>query len=625
LPENSTASFMPIRLLLVLAGTAALSLLHVSPMQAQEFFPLKDVRPGLKGVGRTVFSGGRVEEFQVDFLGVLRNMGPKQGIVLARLSGGPLAQTGVMQGMSGSPVYINGKLLGAVALGFPFSKEPIAGIQPIDQMLAAGAGPLPAPQMRPVSSAGLASLWSSYHGMQRRHAVSFPSQEPVSTPFGSLGQLQIPLSFTGFTGPTLRALAGQFRELGFEPFTGLAGGQTIPSPSAATLASNAATVTPGSMISVGLLSGDMNITADGTVTYVNGKKVYAFGHRFLDIGSTDIPFAHSEVVALIPNLNSSFKLSTPQAWVGSILSDRNSAISGEIGRPSHTIPLSVSVHSDATGTHDYHFQVVNDRFLTPFITQSALFSVLDATERTLGRGTLQLVGRAEWEGSLPPLEIRDTFVSDSALVQQVSADAVVPVAFVLGGGFTSANLKSLSFRLEASESKHQLRLAQAWTSSHDVRPGETIEVTALLEGENGARMTKAIRYRIPPGTTVGPLNFTLSDANTLNFPDFAGLTQASSQSAEELIRAINSFRDNDSVYVRVWRQQPAFNVSTSTSFGELTDPPPSVSLVLSDPSDSATTSAAATMTRGSSIVELPIPTPGFVVSGAKTLQVDVKE
>lgn len=573
----------------------------------------------MHGVGRTVFAGGKVEEFQVEVLGVLRNLGPRQAIVLARLSGGPLAQTGVLQGMSGSPVYLDGKLLGAVALGFPFSKEPIAGIQPIGQMLADASGPVAPARMRPVANIVGGARWKFYG--------SSP-QPPVGTPFGAMDHLLVPLSFSGFTASTVQTLAGQFRELGFEPLDGISGqapaGPPVPPRSPSALAAAAAQVIPGSMISVGLLSGDMNITADGTVTFVDGKKVYAFGHRFLDIGSTDIPFAHSEVVALIPSLSSSFKLTTPMDWVGSILSDRNSAIAGEIGRSAHTIPLSVSVHSDATGTHEYHFQVVNDRFLTPYITQTALFSVLDSTERTLGRGTVQLVGRAEWEGNLPPLETRDTFVSDSALVQQVAADAVVPLAFVLGGGFSHATLKNMSFRIEASESKRQLRLSQAWTSAHEVRPGDSVEIKALLEGENGLELTRSLHYRIPPSALPGPLNFTLSDANTLNYPEFAGLSQSSLHSPEELIRTINSFRDNDAVYVRVWRQQPAFTVAGSTSFDELTDPPPSVSLILSDPSDSATSNAAAVFNRGSSLDELSVRTPGYVVSGAKTLQVDVK-
>jgi hypothetical protein len=345
----------------------------------------------------------------------------------------------------------------------------------------------------------------------------------------------------------------------------------------------------------------------------------------LDIGTADMPFARSEVVALIPNLNTSFKLSTPGAWIGTILSDRNTAIAGEIGRSARTVPLEIALDSRATGSHDYHFQVVNDRFLTPFITQTALFSVLDATERSLGRGTLRLTGRVEWEGTLPPLELRDTFISDSSLLQQAASDAVVPLGFVLGGGFQSIRPRKISFKVETSESKRQLRLAQAWTSTHDVHPGDSVEITALLEGENGLQVTRSLRWRIPAGAPVGPINMTVSDGNTLNFPEFAGLSQSSLRTPLDLIRTINAFRDNDALYVRIWRPQPSFTISGPAPSAEISDPPPSVALVLADPSSSASTNAALTVTRGSQLAELSIPTRGYVVTGAKTLQVEVKE
>ncbi len=595
-----------------------------APCIAQGFFPLRDVHPGLRGVGRTVFSGDRVEEFQVEILGVLRNTGPKQTIILARLSGGPLAETGIMQGMSGSPVYIEGKLLGAVALGFPFSKEPIAGIQPVETMLeGSGLSSPVAATHDSLPQQESAASWDWYRSVFNFQALPISRSSSLSTPYGSLDQLLVPVSFSGFTPATLQTLAKPFRDLGFGLLSGLSGG--TPAHGTVDAALSASTIIPGSMISVGLLTGDMNITADGTVTYVKGDQVYAFGHRFLDIGSVEMPFAHSDVVALIPNLNSSFKLSSPRAWAGTILSDRASAIAGVIGRPAHTIPLTVSVHSNATGNHEYSFQVVNDRFLTPFITQTALFSVLDATERTLGRGTLQLTGKVDWGAGVPPLNIRDTFVSDSGLVQQVSADAVVPLAFVLGAGFGKLHPSNMSFHLEANESKRQLRLSQAWTSTHDVRPGESVEITALLEGEDGLEMSRSISYRIPSGAPAGALNFTISDGNTLNFPEFAGLSQSSLHTPDELIRAINAFRDSDAVYVRVWRQQPSFTISGPSPSGEISDPPPSVALVLSDPSNSVTSNAALTFTRGSQIAELSVPTPGYVITGAKTLQVEVKE
>jgi hypothetical protein len=578
---------------------------------AQAFFPLKDVRPGLHGTGRTVFNSNHVEEFQVEILGTLENLTPKQSIILARLSGGPLAETGVLQGMSGSPVYIDGKLLGAIALGFPFSKEPIAGIQPIEPMIAdstpashSDLGLSRVPHRSPLSPALI--------------SAALPPRSSLPSSFGNLTEILSPLALSGFTPATLENFAADFHRLGFQPQQGVSSGTP-------TSQAYSGTVIPGSMISVQLLSGDMSISADGTVTYVQGNRVYAFGHRFLDSGPTDLPFARADVVALLPALNTSFKLSTPREWVGSMTSDRSTSVAGEIGRQAHTVPFSISVRSAATGTHDYHMQVVADRLLTPFITQTALFSVMDSTERAVGAATLRLRGRVEFENHLPALSIRDIFVSDSALPQQAAADAVVPIGFVLGGGFAELRIKAMSFELEPVDSKRQLRIAQAWSSSHEVRPGESVQITAVLQGENGLEITRAATYDVPIGAALGPLNFTISDANTLNFPEFAGLSQSAAHSAAELIHMINDFRSSDAAYVRVWRQQPSFTVAGPAPGGELTDPPPSVMLVLADPSDSVTANPAQILTRGSGIAELTMSIPGYAISGAKTLQVEVKQ
>ena len=592
------------------AIAAALFLMLPRFLGAQGFFPLKDVRPGLHGIGRTVFQGNRIEEFQVEILGVLQNAGPKQSIILAKLSGGPLAEAGVVQGMSGSPVFIDGKLLGAVALGFAFSKEPIAGIQPIEQMIEdgrvtggrssvrAGAGP-----HRAISWGQLATV----------HADS-----NVPSPFGSLTQILTPLALTGFTPGTIQTFSSKFRTLGFEPQQGVSAG----SPSSPGFFGK---VEPGGMISVQLMSGDMSISADGTVTYINGKELYAFGHRFLDAGTTELPFARSDVLAIVPTLNTSFKLSVPKEWVGTISSDRSTGIVGEIGRPARTIPITISVQSPVMGPREYRVRVVNDRLFTPFVTQTALFSAIDATERTAGVGTVRLSERIEFEDGVPALVLKDAFVSDSALPQQVATDAVVPLGFILANGFNTLRVKSMSFSLEPVESKRQLYILQAWTSAHDVHPGDPVQITSVLAGENGFEMTRSATYRVPVGGPLGQLNFTISDANTLNFPDFAGMNAASSQSPEELIGLLNKFRGSQAAYVRVWRSQPAFSISGPSPSGEITDPPPSVMLILADPSTSPTSNVAQVATRGSTIAEIPIPLDGYVVTGAKTVQVEVKE
>jgi hypothetical protein len=635
-PPASYPALKKLAGLLPTLRVGALLLLALLPVTAQQLFPLHDVRPGLHGVGRTVFQGNRVEEFQVEILGLLENLTPKQTIILAKLSGGPLGETGVMQGMSGSPVYIDGKLVGAIALGFPFSKQAIAGIQPIEQMLADATfpakpgtapargelgllgnapGDTPGPVIRITTPHSSDSL-STAHPDSRNLAVSgAPSFWPA---LGNLTEISTPLALSGFTPRTLQIFGSQFRKLGFEPQQGVSAG----SPASQQYTG---TVIPGSMISVELLTGDMVMSADGTVTYVNGNRVYAFGHRFLDGGTTELPFARADVVALLPTLNTSFKLSAAREWVGTMLSDRSSAIAGEIGRRAHMVPITISVHSAPSGTHDYHFEVVHDRLLTPFITQAAIFSTIDRTERTIGAGTLRLRGRIEWEGNVPPLDIRDIFVSDSGLAQQVSSDAVVPLGFVLGAGFSNLKMKSMSFDLEPVESKRLLHIAQVWASAHEIHPGDTLHVTTLLQGENGVELTRTAAYRIPVGAPLGTLNLTLSDAATLNSPDFAGLSQSQAQTPQELVQMINAFRGSQAAYLRVWRQEPAFTIAGPLPGGDLTDPPPSVMLVLADPSASANSNAAFTLTRGSSVEEIKLPVDGYAVMGAKTIQVEVKE
>ncbi len=580
---------------LVLRITVLLSLFSVTLAWGQEFFPLKDVHAGLHGIGKTVFQGDQIEEFQVEILGVLENFGPKQPIVLARLSGGPLAETGILQGMSGSPVYIDGKLLGAVALGFPFSKEPICGIQPIEGMISGAAS-----------------------GSVLAHSGA-DSRAPGS--LGNLADILTPLSVSGFTARTVTTFDSAWRRAGLlsQPLSAntlvAASGEMSP---------KSMRLQPGSMISVGLVTGDWNMTADGTVTYIDGKNIYAFGHRLLGLGPTEIPLAYSNVIACIPSTNSSFKLSSPQQWIGTILSDHATAIAGEVGRTARTIPVEIAVQSGSTGAHSYHVQVVNDRLLTPFLTQAVLFSTLDATERAIGTGTLKLQGEVRFEGNLPPLRLHDIFVSDSGLTQQAAADAVVTLAFVLGGGFRDLRVKDISFRLEELDSKKQLRLAQAWTSAHDVRGGETVEITAVLQGENGVEMVKTIPYKVPVGAPLGALNLTLSDGNTLNFPEFAGIAQTQFQTATSLIEAVNRYRNSESLYVRVWRQQTGFNVAGAMPGGELSDPPPSVALVLADTSSTASSGATAN-TRGSDVAQLSTEVKGYVVTGAKTIQIEVKE
>ena len=221
--------------------------------------------------------------------------------------------------------------------------------------------------------------------------------------------------------------------------------------------------------------------------------------------------------------------------------------------------------------------------------------------------------------------MRDVYVSDNALAAQAAASMIVPLGYVVGGGFSNVHLKSLTFNITQLDTKRQLRLSQAWASAHEAHPGDTVTLTVQLEGENGYESAQSVKFQIPIGAPNGPLNFTIGDAMVQNYAEFAGMAQSSLPNADRMIEAINLYHSSEGLYVRVWRPQPAFSIRGPGPTNEMPDPPPSAMLILADPSASASSSATSTATRGSEVGQLTIPVPGYSVSGAKTVQVDIRD
>jgi SpoIVB peptidase S55 len=566
-------------------------------------FPLSEVRAGQHGIGKTVFSGNKIEEFQVEILGVLENLGPRQSVILARLSGGPLQNTGVMQGMSGSPVYINGRLVGAVALAFNFAKEPIAGIRPIEEMLAVS---------------GPAASKTAPEPRAARRDIPL-SAVPLSTaPGGSqtqdatLMEIATPVSFSGFTSGTLDRFAPELKKLGMEPRQGISSGGPLPSK-----LGNPTQLRPGDMISVDLLSGDLTIGAEGTVTEVDGKRIYAFGHRFMSVGETELPFARAEVLTLLPNLAASFKISSAREWMGTITQDRSTSIYGELGRKAETVPVAITVKDGRRAPLAYHMQLVNDRVLSPFILQMAVYSAIDATERTLGLASYSLRGAIEFQHGVQPLKLDNTYSGDFNVPLQASSGVSSPLAYLMAAGFDTLKVKDITLEIEASERKRLLQIDQVTASPKEVHAGQPVDLTVTFTGENGVEMQKSLRYTVPVGAPYGTLNFTVSDATSSNMLDYQQLAGSAPKSPTQLVSFLNNLRPNTNAYVRVWRTDPAFQVQGQ----DLPDPPASVGLIL----NKAQAAQGLWFPHGSKIDELRIETSNTVVTGSKTVPVDVKE
>jgi hypothetical protein len=321
---------------------------------------------------------------------------------------------------------------------------------------------------------------------------------------------------------------------------------------------------------------------------------------------------------LLANTNTSFKLSAAREWMGAMSEDHNTAVSGELGRRAAMVPVSVGVSHNAKPIESYQMQMVNDPLLSPLLIQMAVFSTIDATERTVGASSIRVTGEIEFQNAPTPVKLNNMFAGDNGSALQGSLSAAIPIAYVLQSGFDSLHLKKIDLHIEASDRKKQVNIDSISVSRHEVRAGEKLTLNVVLVGENGAETKYPVEYRVPIGAEPGTLYFTVADGNTANIADFRQILGMNPHSASQLITTVNNLHPNTKAYVRVWRGDPAFQLEGA----DLPDPPTSVALILAGSQSSL---AGITQTRNSKIGEMEIDAGDQVVNGSKTVQVDVKE
>lgn len=510
------------------------------PQAPVKVFPLSEVKPGLAAVARTVFSGQKVEEFPLRLLGVLSNSGPGQNMILARLESARLEQTGVMQGMSGSPVYVEGRLVGAIAFAFAFAREPIAGIRPIEEMLAAqrSGGSLQARGKLHLGSPALVEESGSA-------AVAAQAAQEVLTP----------ISFGGFSEASIRHFGPAWRQLGFSAQIGGSGNR--PAEASTPLVA-------GDMISVQLLRGDLSSGADGTVTLVDGKKIYAFGHRFLGAGAVEFPFAKAEVITPLANFNTPFKISQALGSVGSILSDSDAAVVGEIGHVSRMAKLNLR-YKDASGSKSYQIEMVRHSLLSPLLLQMAIFSTIDHHFRSVGIGTVNLKATLRFAGALPPLLVEGRYAGDANLAIGASLGAAIPLAFFHQHVQDTELVDSMDVEVEAVAGRKQWVIERLTAERRSARPGEPITLRTVLATSEGEEMVRDHVFRVPESLNGGEsLTVTVSDSFTANLLDFRGFYQPGGplfRNAQDLIETINQLHPAGGLYLRVLRSSAAFQSS----------------------------------------------------------------
>ena len=391
---------MPLRRVAIALLLVVFCLIRVPAATLQ--MGVNEIRPGMVGIGRTVFEGTRVEEFTARIIGVLENaIGTRRNLILAKLEGGPLANTGVIAGMSGSPVYIDGKLIGAVsyALG-SFSKEPIAGITPIAEMTDAASFNDARPTGArvhvdfPLTRDSLTTAFRKALSWNRPFADRAGDAQfvgagsfPVSTGVGSeqlgtlLRPIATPLVMSGFEPDVADTFGGALRDQGFLPMGSAAAG-----PRAGEMPYDGP-LKPGDAIGVMFVNGDLELGGTGTVTHIDGTHVYAFGHPMYNLGPTEFPMTRAYVYTVLPSLFSSMKLSSTGEIIGTFTQDRATAIAGRLGAGPHMIPVTVTLESERAPTHTFHFDVVNDQLFLPLMTYASFMNTLQSYERQYGSAT----------------------------------------------------------------------------------------------------------------------------------------------------------------------------------------------------------------------------------------------
>jgi len=581
------------------------------------------IRPGMVGVGRTVFDGTHVEEFKVNIIGVLENIiGTHRNLILAKLEGGPLASTGVIAGMSGSPVYVDGKLIGAVsyALG-SFPKEPIAGITPIAEMTDSTtlSGARPAGSRVhvefPLTKEGLTAAFRKALNWNRPFAdgpadAHLAGVSAVAGFGGSeigmlLRPIATPLVMSGFEPEVADLFASALREQGFVPTGGGAGGfhngeKPFEGP-----------LKPGDAIGVALVGGDLQLGATGTVTHIDGDRVYAFGHPMYNLGPTEFPMTRAYVYTVLPSLFASMKLSTTGDVIGTFTQDRATAIAGRLGPGPRMIPVTIALESSRAPKRTFHFEVVNDPLFGPLMTYASILNTLAQYERQFGSATFTVHGTARIRKH-DQIQFNNLFSGDQSVIG-AAAYVVAPITYLLGNDYEKVDLDGVDVAITTAEEPKTATLERVWLDDPRPRAGRTVPLKVLYRTYRGDDVIRTLPIEIPANAT-GTLSVLVSDGARLGQAEQREARLPQPRSVDQMIRSLNKARRNNTLYVKLLGSDAGAVVN-----GELLSSlPPSVLGVLEGDRNGGNFNPLHSATLG----EWELPTEN-AVSGSRTLSITI--
>ncbi|HLQ67629.1 MAG TPA: SpoIVB peptidase S55 domain-containing protein [Candidatus Limnocylindrales bacterium] len=561
------------------------SLAATPRIPASATFPVSELKQGMTGVGYTVFAGTTIDTFSVTILGVLHSYRPGFDLIMARASSPIVDKTGIIAGMSGSPVYINGRLIGAVSYTWSFLKEPMAGITPIDQMLS----------LLPVEGARLPDVEDTFGKLGAPDgAGDAGAAKPIATP----------ISLAGFTSEALRYLEPWLSERGFVASPGGANEPGEPCDS----------LRPGSAVGVQLIRGDWSAAAIGTVTYRDKDRILAFGHPFLAMGWMELPLTGATIHTIMSSQQISNKIGSPTNTCGTVIADRSTGIAGVVGPGPSMIPVSVSIVGSGGRAKQYHFEVARSRYLTPALVSATVVNSISEALYDAGVTTVRYDYSLYMNGGARTIRHEDVILS-TAPVSGVGETVGQSLTLLLGDRFRPSRLDSTRVNVRVEEGIDEAALIGIRVSPASVAAGDSIDVDLSLRRSSKLIETRRVRVRIPPSAPQGDLTVRVCDAaETDRWETQRAPELFQPETFDQLANLIESERSADRIYVQLYRAAGGAIVGGR----EISQAPSSVLQVLG----SSPKSGESATTKGATLAEIALPL-GHVVRGCETATVSV--
>lgn len=560
-------SRLPGVLFLVVLGLTT----DAADFKAPQVFPLADIKPGMTGVTHTVLQGTEVVPIHTEIFGVLPNaIGPGHDLIIGRLNDEKTRLTFAVHGMSGSPLYIDGKIAGALSRRVvQFEKDAFCGFTPIQDMLDADK---PAP---PPAIAARASSPLQFLGPQAWFRPIAARDGMVFQPFLT------PLVLSGVPPRAMPLWTKHFGELNFLPVLG--GGSHDDAPPKVE-----SPFVPGAPMAAVLARGAFTIGGTGTMTFRNGAKVYGFGHPMLWLGSTKLPMARAEIIATVPSYLYPYKISRIAQTIGTITQDRLTAIAGEVGPEPRLVPMKVEITPFGAKSKTYEMELVDDPQLTPRIV-GAVFGTLSLLSLEYTREfSMDMDAEIALEG-LPSVTFRDFYSGDDGARFATLLDLPDRVHQLYNNPFAEAKIKGITLRAALREERRQFLLEEVWTNRDTVKPGDEVVVRCVLRAWQGDRHVETFTFTVPEEAKSGEIKLLVGDADVMRLAELgmvAGSMRTDSEwssvilsyasrekpnSLTQLVEILNRQRPHNCLYYRLSRTAPGQLVHSK----RLTGLPPS--------------------------------------------------